>query len=213
MRAKRLLTLFLSLSIICSGISCQAASVNISYSTINFPYDLAYINARRPTITGSLLDDHQKPVSNETIEVFINGPSVGTTVSNNDGIYALQLEQDMPDGQYVLMVFCIESQALLGPTTFTIDTTLPDITITYPRENEVIPSTTFTASGTTEENAMVETFLDDDSYGLVCYADESGNWSIEYSAATGSHTIKAQATDLAGNQGVLSNLRPFTITL
>lgn len=86
------------LSIICSGISCQAASVNI-----------------------------------------------GTTVSNNDGIYALPLEQDIPDGQYVLMVFCIESQTLLGSTTFTIETTLPDITITYPSENEVIPSTTFTA--------------------------------------------------------------------
>lgn len=211
-KIKNLLIVFFIIITIYSEKMCQAMPINISYSTINFPYHLAFINATRPTITGSLLDDNQNPAGNETVEIFVNGARIGTTTSNNDGIYEFHIEKDLPDGVYVVTVFCVESQSLLGPNSFTVDTTLPLITLVSPSENEIIPNTTFTASGITEANAMVETFLDDDTYGSVCYADESGNWSIEYSADSGLHTLKAQATDLAGNQGPLSDPRSFIIT-
>ncbi len=211
-RNKRLI-FFLAIASVCGEAICKALPVSSDNSSINFPYQEAYINATRPTITGSLFDENYNPVSNETVEIFLNDLLIGTTTSNNDGIYALQVEQDLPDDQYNVTVFCLESQTLLGPNTFTIDTTLPSVVIVYPGEHEIIQSSTFTMSGVTEANAMVETFLDDDAYGLACYADDAGNWSIDYAADSGLHSIKAQSTDRAGNQGPLSAIRSFTITV
>lgn len=212
-KTKKLLIFFLTMTTICSQEMCQATPINTSYSTINFPYHLAYINSVRPIITGSLLDDNRKPVGNETVEIFLNNTHIGTTTSNVDGVYEFQAEQDLTDGQYSVTAFCVESQASLSPNSFTVDTTLPDVAFVYPSEKEIIDSTTFIVSGITEANAMIETFLDNDTYGLVCYADESGNWLIEYNAHSGLHTIKAQATDLAGNQGPESEIRSFIVTV
>ena len=42
--------------------------------------------------------------------------------------------------------------------------------------------------------------MDGDTFGVVCYADQYGNWSNEYDGlANGSHSVTAQASDLAGN--------------
>ncbi|MCC7414802.1 MAG: hypothetical protein IT346_01795 [Epsilonproteobacteria bacterium] len=203
--------LILTTATLCYEHLCQAAPVNIRYSLINFPYHSAYINAKQLTVTGSLLDDHKSPVINETLEIFLNNILMGKTVSNNDGIFELQLPQDLLDGQYVVTVFCLESEVLLEPSIITIDTTLPSIAITSPHEHDIIYNSTFTVSGTTQDNAMIETFLDEDTYGLVCYADDSGNWSIDYTADSGLHSIKAQSTDRAGNRSLLSPVRFFTI--
>lgn len=212
MRTTKKLLIFFFITAIGSK-NCHAAAVNTQYSSINFPYQFAYINATQPTITGSLVDDNRNPVHNETVEISLNGTYVGTTVSNSAGIYALPITHDLPDGQYVVTVFCTDSQRSLASHSFTIDTTTPTLVIENPGDHETLNSTMFTVAGTTEANAMVETFLDDDTYGLVCYADESGNWSIEYSADLGAHAIQAQATDCAGNQSPISDIRHFTITV
>lgn len=203
--------LILTTATLCYEHLSQAASVNSSYSMINFPYNSAYINATRLTITGSLLDDYKNPVNNETVEISLNNILMGNTVSNSDGIFEFQLQQDLLDGQYEVTVFCLESKTELESSIVTIDTTLPTIAITSPHEHDIIYNSTFTVSGTTQDNAMIETFLDEDTYGLVCYADDSGNWSIDYTADSGLHSIKAQSTDRAGNQSLLSPVRFFTI--
>lgn len=211
-RQKLIIMIFL-IVMLHSGQSCIAAPVNTNYSTLDFPHDQAYINTIRPTFIGTLLDDQRNAVINETVQILIDGNIIGTALSNNNGIYHFYPEQAILDGHYNLTVYCLESQATFGPHYFTIDTTLPPITILYPQENQVILDNTFTASGITEENAMIETFLDNDTYGNVCYADASGNWSIEYTAANGIHTIIVQATDLAGNQGPLSQVRNFSVNV
>lgn len=190
---------------------CFAGPVSTLYSTIDFPSDQSYINTHYPTIVGSLLDDNRDPESGQTVQILINAVVVGTTVSDDNGIYRFLLEQEIPDGPYAVSVFCVESQVDLGPNHFTVDTTLPPIEIVYPAQDESVSSGTIVVWGLTESNASVATFLDGDTYGNTCYADVFGNWFIEYGVDAGVHSIVAQATDIAGNQGPLSPVRNFSV--
>ena len=188
-----------------------AAPISTLYSTIDFPFNQSYINTNQPTITGSLLDADRKAVINKTLQILIDGVVVGITASDDNGTYRFFVEAVIPDGHHEVAVFCVDSQTILTSNQFTIDTTLPPIIILYPQEDQIIADNTLMVSGTTEENAMVITFLDDDTYGSTCYADEKGSWSIEYIVESGKHTLTAQATDIAGNQGPISELRRFSI--
>ena len=64
-------------------------------------------------------------------------------------------------------------------------------------------------SGLSEPCATITTFLDADSYGQISYADESGSWSTQYEVEDGDHVVTARATDLAGNQSLVSIARLF----
>ncbi len=185
--------------------------VSVAYSAIDFPHDKAYINTESPTFVGSLYDAGQIPVINETVELFINGISLGSCLSDANGTFRLCPERTLVDGIYTITALCHESQIILGPHTVVIDTTAPSISIAYPTENGIVTASTFTTYGLTEENAMVETFLDNDTYGDVCYADDTGSWSIDYTTNDGIHTLTAQATDLAGNRGQPSQLCTFLV--
>lgn len=193
---------------------CIAEHVSPLYSSIDFPHNGAYINTHQPVIVGVLRDNQERVVAYETVQVFVDDIELGTAISDTDGIYRFFLgQQEIPDGKHSVAVFCIESQVLLGSQQFTVDTTLPPITILLPLENEIITNSQVTASGTTEENAKVSVFLNGNTYDDTCYADELGNWSIDYNLANGFHTIRAQATDLAGNEGPLSDIRNFSIII
>lgn len=201
---------FLSI-ILSSACSVYSGVVSDANSTIDFPHDQAYINTNQPTIVGTLRDENGNPVINETVQILIDGAAVGTTTSDDNGIYRLLLDPGLADGQYELSVFCVESEAIIESNYFTIDTTVPSIDITYPQEGDVVTDTIITIAGTTEANAMVITFLDDDAFGSICYADQYGNWSIDYEVNNGNHTIAAQATNIAGNQSYLSETVQFAV--
>lgn len=191
----------------------SSRQVSIQNSTIDFPYNNAYINTKKPIITGRILDNNKIVVTGETVEILINGEKIGSTESDKDGIYKFYTENDMADGQYSIEVFCLGSNVKIGPNNIVIDTTLPPITILSPQEGENINNNSVTISGITEENAMVVVFLDNDTYGDTCYADQTGNWSVDYTIDNGPHVIKAQATDIAGNIGPISNERNFQVNM
>jgi hypothetical protein len=188
-----------------------AGAVNSANSTIDFPHDQAYINTNYPTIIGTLRDDNGNPVINEMVQIILDGYSIGAATSDENGIYRFSVSQILPDGQYELSIFCVESQAIVESNQFTIDTTAPSITITYPQNGQAITTSSVLFVGTTEQNAMVMIFVDADVFGNICYADENGNWSIEYELANGNHTIAVQATDIAGNQGYMSDVINFSV--
>lgn len=189
-----------------------ANSVSSANSTIDFPHDQAYINTNQPTIIGTLRDDKNNPVTEETVQILINGTVIGIATSDDNGIYRLLI--NLADGAYTLSIFCVESQAVVESNQFTIDTIAPSVAITYPQNNTTVNSSTVIFTGTTEADAMVVVFVDGDTFGNVCYADDSGNWSIEYDGlANGAHTITAQATDIAGNQGNISDVTNFSVNV
>jgi hypothetical protein len=197
-----------------SSMMYGAGIVSSATSTIDFPHDQSYINASQPTIIGTLRDDKNNPVKNQTVQILINGTVIGTALSDVNGIYRFSVAQVLADGQYQVSVICVNDAIVIGSNQFTIDTTLPSIAITYPQEGDVVTiSNTVTISGTTESEAMVVTFLDADTFGNICYADAYGNWSIDYEIDNGAHTITAQATDIAGNQGDLSQVTNFSVNV
>lgn len=190
-----------------------AGAVNSTNSTIDFPHDQAYINTNNPTIIGTLRDDAGNPVTDETVQILIDGYSIGSATSDENGIYRFPVAQALPDGHYELSIFCVESQAIIESNQFTIDTIAPSITITYPQDGQTLATNSVLFSGTTEQNAMVMVFVDADIFGNICYADGNGNWSIEYELANGNHTIAVQATDIAGNQGYMSDVINFSVNV
>lgn len=209
-RVKQVVCLIASVTILNT---VQGGAVSSAYSTIDFPHDQAYINTNQPTIIGTLRDEMGMPIANETVQIFINNTLIGSAISDQNGIYRLLVNPGLTDGQYELSIFCVESQATVESNTFNIDTTFPSASITYPAQGDAITNSTIIVVGTTEALAMVVTFLDADTFGNICYADAYGNWSIEYDGLNnGAHTITAQATDIAGNQGEISEGIHFSVT-
>jgi len=99
---------------------------------------------------------------------------------------------------------------------YTLDTTAPAATSTpdmtaatdtgVSNTDNITANTTPAFTGTAEANSTVKLY-DTDGITLLGTntADGAGNWTITSSAlANGPHTIKATATDAAGNVGVLS---------
>jgi hypothetical protein len=204
---------FLTLGLLSSGL-CTAGVVSPSNSTIDFPHDQSYINTNQPTIIGSMRDAEGAGVSDTTVDIFLDGTKIGSAVSDENGTYRLFVENALADGAYQLSVFCGGVEIASESHQFFVDTTFPTTTILNPQEDEVLTNGAVTISGTTEENAMVIVFLDEDTFGSTCYADASGQWSIEYeNVGNGNHSVVAQATDIAGNQGELSEVRTFLVTL
>jgi hypothetical protein len=198
----------------CMRTQVRSGNVNAANSAINFPFDGADINTSTPTIVGSLEDSNNNPVSGESVQVKINGVTVATVTSDSNGVFSYQLSNALDDGNYTVGAHCVQSNVDLTTNGFTVDTTPPAApTITFPSNNGTVNSSTVIVTGTTEANATITTFMDGDTFGVICYADEYGNWSNEYDGlANGSHSVTAQATDLAENNGPVSSATNFTVS-
>jgi hypothetical protein len=188
--------------------------VSAANSSINFPYDGAYINTSTPTIVGSLVNATFYPVISETVHISINGVNIATVTSDSNGVFSYQVTNALSDGDYTVGAHCVQSDVDLATNGFTILTTPPPApTITNPLQDDSEGSSTVIVAGTTEANATVTIFIDGDTFGDICYADEYGNWSNEYDGLpNGSHSVSAQATDVAENTGPVSDTITFTVS-
>jgi len=198
----------------CEFKQVRSGNVNAGNSAINFPFDGADINTSTPTIVGSLENASNNPVTGESVQIKINGVTVATVTSDSNGVFSYQLNSALDDGFYTVAAHCVQSNVNLTSNDFVIDTTPPAAPdITFPSEYYTDNSSTVIVTGTTESNATITVFMDDDTFGEICYADEYGNWSIEYDGlANGVHTVSAQATDLAENTGPVSDITTFTVS-
>ena len=198
----------------CERRQVRSGNVNAANSAIDFPFDGAYINTSTPTIVGSLEDANNNPVTGESVQIKINGVTVATVTSDSNGVFSYQLSSALDDGSYTVAAHCVQSNVNLTTNGFVVDTTPPAApVITFPSEDYTDNSSTVIVTGTTEADATITVFMDDDTFGEICYADDSGNWSIEYDGlANGSHTVSAQATDLAQNAGSVSDVTTFTVS-
>ena len=192
----------------------RSGTVNAANSAINFPSDGSYINISTPTIIGTLEDSSFNPVVGESVQIKINGATVGTVTSDSNGVFSYQIANALADGSYTVGAHCVRSNVNLATNGFTVLTTSPAApTIVDPAQSATVSDSTVIVDGTTEVYATVTTFMDGDTFGDICYADENGNWSIEYDGlANGAHSVTAQATDLANNIGLVSAATNFTVS-
>jgi hypothetical protein len=103
--------------------------------------------------------------------------------------------------------------SLSAGVTFTVDATVPAApVILSPTQNEALLTATPTVTGTAEAAATVAVLIDGAVSGTTA-ADGAGAWSYTVPAAlaTGPHTVRARATDAAGNTGPDSGTTDFTV--
>lgn len=190
----------------------RSGNVNTDNSVINFPFEDSYVNDTTPTVIGSLSDDDFNPVSGETVNVKIDSVTVGSPVSDSNGVFAYALSSALSEGSHVIDAHCVQSNANLTGYNFTIDVTAPAApAIALPTQNDTLTNSLVTISGTTEAWATMSVYLDSSEYYDIAYADEFGDWSIEYELANGAHSVTAQSTDLANNTSSMSSARDFTV--
>jgi len=96
---------------------------------------------------------------------------------------------------------------------FTLDRTNPNPPLlTTPANGSLTTDSTPAVGGTAEANSTVNVYFDGSLSGSIG-ADNAGFWSYTPGSALsdGSHTVKATATDAAGNTGSDSNINTFTV--
>lgn len=189
----------------------RSGNVSVANSTINFPF--SYINTTTPIIVGSLLSSSFNPVADEVVNVEINGVTIGAATSDSNGVFSFQVGTALTEDSYTVGGHCLQSSVDLTVNDFIVDVTAPAVpTIVDPAQNDTVNTNAVIISGTTEPYATVTVFVDNNTFGDISYSDEFGEWFIEYTLDNGSHSVTAQATDLANNTSAVSAATNFTVS-
>lgn len=190
----------------------RSGNVDAANSAVSFPFDTAYINTQNPTVVGVLLNSSSNPVAGENVQIKIDGSTVTTVTSDSNGVFSYTLVSALTEASHTVGAHCVQSNVDLTTNSFVVDITPPAApTISAPTPSQVLTNALVTVAGSTEANATIATFLDSSDYGDISYADGSGNWSIDYTLDNGSHSIAAQASDLANNTGDVTSPVSFSV--
>jgi large repetitive protein len=175
---------------------------------ITSPTGGSLTNDNTPTITGTAQ-------TGTTVEVFDGVASLGTTAAAG-GTWSLT-PAPLADGSHTVTAQATDGAGNTGSlsagVTFTVDATVPAApVILSPTQNEALLTATPTVTGTAEAAATVAVLIDGAVSGTTA-ADGAGAWSYTVPAAlaTGPHTVRARATDAAGNTGPDSGTTDFTV--
>ncbi|MBM2885631.1 DUF4347 domain-containing protein [Chromobacterium phragmitis] len=152
--------------------------------------------------------------ANSTVTVYIDGFQVGTTTANGSGVWSYNLSTSLPNGNHGARVTATDAagnvSALSAAYSITIDTTAPNVptglalsaaTDTGSSHSDGITDNNQpTITGSAEANSTVTVYVDGTALGTAT-ANGSGVWSYNLSSplADGNHSIRATATDAAGN--------------
>ncbi|MEW5562070.1 BapA/Bap/LapF family large adhesin [Enterobacter asburiae] len=165
--------------------------------------------------------------ANTTIHILVNGTEVGTTTANGSGQWQFTIAPPLIEGSYSFTAVAENGNGSSGPSaaaTITVDLTAPDLPIIVSATDDVpgnlgalisgslTNDARPTLNGTSEPNATV-TIFDNGTLSGTVKADINGNWSYTPSADLSNitHTFTAQATDVAGNTGLVSG--GFTLNI
>jgi len=120
---------------------------------------------------------------------YISGASISA-----EGIHVLHVHAKDAAGNEAVM-----------SASFTVDTTPPQIAFTAPQDNAVVTASAVNVAGKTEASATVE--LDVGAFSTQVQADAQGTFStIAVPLQVGANTIRARATDRAGNVGAFAQI-------
>ncbi|GAB4191454.1 MAG: hypothetical protein OHK0022_05180 [Roseiflexaceae bacterium] len=197
----------------------QAGNVESTPASYTWNVDLT---APDTTITGNppLLSNSANASFNFTGNDGSGSGVVSFDCRIDSGIFATctspQNYTGLADGPHTFEVRAVDAAGNRDPSaasyTWTIDTTPPPApVVNTPANGSVTNNPLPPITGTAEPGSMVTVFIDGTPVGTTT-ADGSGNWSFTPSPlADGTHTVKATATDAAGNTSVDSNTNTFTV--
>ena len=176
-------------------------------------------NDTTPTISGTV----SYPAA--SVEVFIGGASVGVIpgpILGGTWSYTLAIGQALSPGNHSATAqatdLALTTSPISAANTFTVDTTNPPAPVVLtPAHLARTNDTTPLISGTAEANASVAVFIDGNLMGTV-NADSAGDWDYTVlpgqALVAGTYVATAQATDLAGNTGLVTTPgNSFTVDL
>ncbi|MEX6323677.1 Ig-like domain-containing protein [Providencia hangzhouensis] len=140
------------------------------------------------------------------VELTIDGQHVVTT-ADSDGDWTIVVQQTLTDGTYD---YTVKATDVAGNSTVVtesvqIKTTLQPTTLQLNNQSDLMTNQPLpTLSGQSEPHATIQVSLSGEIYSTV--ADAQGAWSIMVTSAlaSGSHLLKVQVTDIAGNSEKIS---------
>ncbi|MET4106732.1 LamG-like jellyroll fold domain-containing protein [Hymenobacter sp. UYP22] len=205
-----------------------AVDANNTGNTAATPYSLIYAQpvTAAPVVTapanGSLLNVPTPTYqgiapAGSLVTVYVDGSAIGTTTAAAGGTFSLTQPAPLAQGSHTVYARAQSSGSAQSSNsntnTFTVDTTPPAApVVTAPANGSTTPNNTPVYTGTAEANSTVTVIVDGSAIGTAT-ANASGNWSRTQptALAQGSHTVRATATDAAGNTSPSSNTNTFTV--
>ncbi|ADO68124.1 adventurous gliding motility protein AgmC [Stigmatella aurantiaca] len=177
---------------------------------VTTPANGSLINDSTPTYSGT-----GEPGS--TINVIVDGTSVGTTTVDGSGNWSFTPTTPLAEGPHTVSATATDAAGNTSPSSntnnFTVDTVAPAAPVVVtPANGSTTNDNTPTYSGTAEPGSTVNVIVDGTSVGTAT-ANASGNWTLTPGAglSSGPHTVNATATDAAGNTSPVSNTNTFTV--
>nr|WP_306795279.1 Ig-like domain-containing protein [Cohnella sp. GbtcB17] len=174
------------------------------------PADGSTTNDSTPTFTGTA-------EANSTVDVVVDGTSIGTTPADASGNWSLAQPTPLTDSSHTVLARASDGSGNTSPdsntNTFTVDTTAPLApVVTIPANGWITDDSTPTYSGTAEVNSTVTVLVDGAASGTTT-ANGSGAWSLTQPTplADGSHNVSAKAADAVGNVGASAVIVTFTV--
>ncbi|NJL22549.1 MAG: hemagglutinin, partial [Leptolyngbyaceae cyanobacterium SM1_3_5] len=163
--------------------------------------------------------------ANSSVEVFLDGTSIGTVAANSTGNWSLNhTATPLADRTYIATATATDAAgntATSSNATIVVDTAVPNAPIVTSISTDTGASTTdgitsdrtLTINGTAEANSTVEIFQGVTKIGTVT-TNASGVWSYDYTGTTladGTYSFTASAIDQAANTSAPS--APFTVVI
>ncbi|WP_233455002.1 OmpL47-type beta-barrel domain-containing protein [Paenibacillus elgii] len=152
-----------------------------------------------------------------TVYVVVNGSPAGTVMADVGGSWTFIPPIVFVDGIYMVRATAADAAGNMSPPSteirFTVDTLAPPAPIvTSPANGAVTNRSKPAIAGTAEASVTVSVYVDEVPLAETA-ADAGGRWSYTLvdSLAVGTHAVKAQATDAAGNTGPFSASHTFTV--
>jgi hypothetical protein len=171
--------------------------------------------------------------SSVLVEVYAGTSATGTPVAQliatvgSGGAYSVEAAPPLAEGTYTARARQTDASGNTGlsaPTTFTVDTTPPALTLTDPANGSSLTTSTPTFQGVAGTGAgdsssvTVKVYPGPSASGtpiqtLTATAGAGGAYAVTAAAlANGTYTARAEQRDTAGNTG-LSNANTFTVTV
>jgi len=159
--------------------------------TVTSPKPGDYLKDPTPDVVGTA-----EPGSTVTVTDKATGQQICQTTADQNGNFTCTPTNDLSDGPHTLSVTAADESGNVSPATevpITIDTVAPDApTITTANGTEI--------SGKSEPDAIIKVTVPGVTDPVLTTADGDGNWLIPTPPNAQDGTVRATATDKAGNE-------------
>ncbi|WP_245331925.1 Ig-like domain-containing protein, partial [Bradyrhizobium sp. NAS80.1] len=184
-------------SVVVSALAPSAPTI-VKFSTDSGVDGDHITNDNTLTLTGTA-------AANSTVKVFDGTKQVGTATANGSGSWALTTSK-LSDGVHNLTATATvsgQTSAASSAFSITVDTHAPTAPVLA--SDSIVNTNHVLLSGTAEANSSI-TVYDGTKVVGTATAGANGDWSVTTSAlSSGSHVLKATATDAAGNVSAKSH--------